>query len=71
MPNYDLKCTECNEEFKTRASMKEKTEKNIVCPVCGSRELETVFTAPPAYVKNIKAMECPSGSSCAGCPRAV
>lgn len=72
MPNYDLKCVSCEAEFKQRASMTEKSEKLIPCPECGSFELETLFKAPPAYVKGVKAAECPnrsSGSSaCARCP---
>ena len=71
MPNYDLRCPDCNIEFKIYASMADKSEKRIPCPECGSFELETVFKAPPAYVKGGKA-ECPNsrGAACGGCPMA-
>ena len=72
MPNYDLCCQSCKGEYKIRASMTEKAEKRISCPDCGSVELETVFKAPPAYVKgSMPAVSCPQMGSCgARCPHA-
>jgi len=71
MPNYDLHCPNCNREYNIRASIKEKSEKLIPCPDCGSFELETVFKAAPAYVKGAgKVVSCPQQSSCgSSCPR--
>jgi putative FmdB family regulatory protein len=70
MPNYDLRCVKCNQDYNIRASMAEKAEKRIPCPDCGSFELETIFKAPPAYVKNSGAAQCPQRSSCGGCRHA-
>ena len=65
MPFYDLRCMDCEEEFNISASMKEKSEKLIECPLCNSRELVTVFKAPPAVVKGGKdATPCPNASGC-------
>ena len=64
MPNYNLRCTDCSSENTIRASMKEKAEKQIFCPECGSVELETVFSAAPAYVKGTKEFSCPNSRSC-------
>jgi len=44
--------------------MKEKSEKTIVCPDCGSTALETIFKAPPAVVKGAAPDACPNSSSC-------
>ena len=71
MPNYDLHCMDCNTEHNIRASMKEKSEKQIACPDCGSHELETVFRTAPAVVKGMSSAPCPQRSSCgASCPHA-
>jgi len=71
MPNYDLRCLECHTEHNVRASMKEKAEKQIVCPDCGSFELETIFKAAPAFVKSTSASPCPQRKTCgAACPHA-
>lgn len=64
MPNYDLRCVKCNGEYNIRASIAEKSEKRILCPDCGSLELETVFKTPPAYVKNAGSAQCSQRSSC-------
>ena len=73
MPNYDLRCMDCNTEHNIRASMKEKSEKQIACPDCGSFDLETVFKTAPAFVKGMSksASPCPQRSTCgASCPHA-
>ena len=71
MPNYDLRCMDCSTEHNIRASMKEKSEKQIACPDCGSFELETVFRTAPAFVKGMSASPCPQRSTCgASCPHA-
>ena len=68
MPFYDLHCTECDNEFNILASMKEKSDKTIPCPECGSFELETVFNSAPAYIKSAKSESCPNRHVCgAGC----
>ena len=64
MPFYDLRCTACEREYNISASMAEKSEKQIPCPDCGSFELETVFKAPPAFVKNKPAPGCPNRNTC-------
>jgi len=71
MPNYDLYCPSCAQEYKIKATMTEKSEKNIPCPDCGSFELETIFKAPPAYVKGFGPTSCPNRAGCGtSCPRA-
>lgn len=68
MPFYDLKCTNCGEEFNTMASMSQREKKQIKCPKCGCTELEPVFT-------NINIIQsrktdpptCPNLSRCGGC----
>ena len=70
MPFYDLRCRTCSSEFNIPAAVKDKMEKNIPCPECGSRDLETVYKGAPAYIKNT-APECPNRSACGGsCPHA-
>ena len=64
MPFYDLHCPECDKEFNIYASMADKSEKRIQCPVCGSYDLETVFKGSPAYIKSRKAPECPNSHVC-------
>ena len=66
MPFYDLQCTVCKGEYNISASMKEKSDKTIACPDCGSFELETVFKAPPAVVKGLGLSQnsCPNSQSC-------
>jgi len=68
---YDLRCTACNTEHNIAASMAEKAEKRIPCPDCGSFELETVFKAPPAFVKGSNMQSCPNQRTCgSACGRA-
>jgi len=70
MPFYDLRCPECDKEFNILASVKQKTEKTIPYPECGSTNLETVYKGAPAYIKNTKERECPNSKICGtGCPR--
>lgn len=64
MPNYDLRCDECKNEFIARASISEKTEKQIACPACGSHELSAVFKSVNYQVKNKAAAECPNRQVC-------
>ena len=67
MPFYDLHCTDCNTEHNISASMREKSEKLIACPSCGSFDLETIFRAPPAVVRRTPDLpSCPSAGACGG-----
>jgi putative FmdB family regulatory protein len=72
MPFYDLHCSECEKEFNILASIKDKSEKRIPCPKCGSLDLKTVYKGAPAYIKNIKTPECPNFNTCgaSGCRHA-
>ena len=71
MPFYDLSCVKCEKEFNISASIKEKMEKQIPCPNCGSFDLETVFKSAPAYIKGLKQAGCPNQGVCgSGCGRA-
>lgn len=70
MPFYDLRCTRCEREFNLRASMREKSEKTIPCPHCGSVELETVYKSAPNVIGKA-APECPHSHICgSGCQHA-
>jgi len=70
MPYYDLYCQQCEKEYVVEATIKEKAAKKISCPECGSRDMQTLFKAPPAFIK--KAAECPNRQSCGvtGCRHA-
>ena len=71
MPNYDLRCLKCSGEYNIRASIAEKSEKRILCPDCGSHDLESIFKTAPAYVKGASVTKCPQRKSCgASCPHA-
>ena len=71
MPYYDLNCDKCEKEFNLSASMTDKSLRRIPCPECGSRELRTLFKAPPAFLKSKAAAECPNSHICgAGCRHA-
>lgn len=43
MPNYDMKCKSCNNEFTVMASIKAKEEGEIACPKCGGNDVFQVF----------------------------
>lgn len=65
MPFYDLKCTNCGNTFNIMAKMKEKEDKLIICPQCGSNELESIFTNINIITKKTGSAE--SGGCGAGC----
>jgi putative FmdB family regulatory protein len=54
MAVYEFKCKKCGKVFEVTCHMDER-EKKAVCPGCGSRKVETVFTPsfasppPPKY----------------------
>ena len=71
MPFYDLRCESCDTEHSILASIKEKSEKQITCPGCGSFELQSLFKRAPVInglTKSVSSSKggC-SGRSCAGC----
>ena len=71
MPFYDLYCAECDKEFNIMASMADKIARLIPCPECGSLDMETVYSAAPAYIKSggDNAPVCPNSHACgARCP---
>jgi len=71
MPFYDLRCLDCDTESNVRASIEDKTARRIPCPKCNSLNMETVFSAAPAYIKSRgdSMPSCPSGNTCgnSGC----
>ena len=69
MPFYDLYCSNCDKEHNIRATMADKTNRQIPCPDCGSTALETIYNAAPAYIKSATQPSCPSSSVCgnSGC----
>lgn len=72
MAFYDLHCTECGKDsFDVQASVEDKTEKRILCPECGSNQLEKIYSPVNIHVKSGAPAECPNSRVCgAGCPRA-
>lgn len=43
MPFYELRCKACSHEFTLRASISARSNKEIICPSCGSSELEGIY----------------------------
>jgi putative regulatory protein, FmdB family len=71
MPFYDLKCKQCDTEHNIMASMRDKEEKLIPCPVCGSTDMETVYKGAPFVLKGLSdpVAACPHQHICgAACP---
>ena len=68
MPLYTLLCRECGNRFEQMASMKEKEERRIACPACGSQDCVTDYQAGSAHVqlKRESGQGCPHAGSC-GC----
>ena len=66
MPFYDLYCEKCETESNIKATMTEKTEGRIPCPVCGSKKMKTVYRSAPAYIKSSgdTTQACPGSMSC-------
>jgi len=69
VPFYDLKC-KCGHEFNIKASISDRENRRITCPVCGSNELEPVFKSVN-IIKSRKDRppECPNINRCGGCCR--
>ncbi|MEZ0536559.1 zinc ribbon domain-containing protein [Caldicellulosiruptoraceae bacterium PP1] len=64
MPYYDLRCSNCGNEFNIKASIKERENNEIKCPECGETKLEAVFKS----VNIISSRSSDSSSSCSsGC----
>ena len=73
MPYYEVRCTQCQTEFNVKATIQERTDNNIRCPSCDSRELETIYRK--VNVLRFKDKDCdvcpspgalPGGSCCSG-----
>lgn len=70
MPYYDLRCKECGRMFSIKASISQRSEKEIPCPECGGTELDAVYSASPNVLirKNAEpAPQCPNAARCGGC----
>ena len=70
MPFYKLICTACGKAFESRATIAQRTEKTISCPACGSRDVETDYTAGSAAVvasHTAAPAGCPHGGDCCAC----
>ena len=66
MPYYDLKCDKCGNEFNKKASMAEKENKKILCPECGSNDLNSIFKNINIVKSTKSAPACPTGGCCGG-----
>ena len=64
MPYYDLYCPACDTEHNVSATMSDRRANRIICPSCGSKDMQTVFKAPPAFIKGAKQYECPNSRAC-------
>lgn len=63
MPYYDLICDACGKSCTIKASIQERTEKSLTCPVCGSTELSTVYrTVNVLRFRNKDCDICPGGA---------
>jgi putative FmdB family regulatory protein len=69
MPFYDLKCSNCGEEFNIKASMSDREHKRIHCPKCGDNRLEAVFSNVNIIRSRGEsdAPACPNAHICGGC----
>ncbi|MBN1424846.1 zinc ribbon domain-containing protein [Candidatus Fermentibacteria bacterium] len=45
MPTYDFHCSSCGKDFSTILSIAARGEDAIVCPACGSKNVEQQFTS--------------------------
>jgi len=71
MAYYDLHCTACGEDhFDVQATVQEKTQKLILCPGCGSNQLEKIYSPVSIHVKSTAGdAACPNSGYCgASCP---
>lgn len=68
MPFYRLICRDCGETFDKHTSIKERSEKRISCPKCGSIQLENDYSAGSANIRKGDADKavCPHSDAC-GC----
>jgi len=63
MPTYNFSCSECKKKFEIDLSLKEKEDKKITCPNCGSKKIKQGFES---FFSN--GSSCGGGcSSCPGC----
>ena len=44
MPMYDYKCLDCGKESLIVVTLKEHAAGGIVCPACGSKNLQQLFS---------------------------
>lgn len=76
MPFYKLICRGCGHIFEKQASIAQREQRRITCPVCGGTSVENDYTAGSASV-HLKA-DCPhrqgaapacaaGGCGCGGC----
>lgn len=45
MPTYEFLCLKCQKEFTVTMTIRERGEKQPACPICGSTELEPMFSS--------------------------
>lgn len=62
MPDYEFECKDCGKTSTITASIREK-ERGLVCPHCGSVNIEQVFTGFNVLGRKTE-------SSCDSCPAA-
>ena len=69
MPFYDLRCKSCGKEFSIKASIAQRSQKEIPCPQCGGRELDPVYRSSPNVIlsKSDQPAACPNAARCGGC----
>ncbi|MFQ5916981.1 MAG: FmdB family zinc ribbon protein [Candidatus Binatia bacterium] len=52
MPLYEFHCKKCNKTFGITLSIKEREERKIACPSCGSKKAEPLLA--PFFAKTSK-----------------
>ncbi|MBH0206412.1 MAG: zinc ribbon domain-containing protein [Nitrospira sp.] len=45
MPMYDYKCLDCGKESLIVVTLKEHERGEVVCPACGSKKLQQLFSS--------------------------
>ncbi|MCL1976168.1 MAG: zinc ribbon domain-containing protein [Firmicutes bacterium] len=64
MPNYDLRCLICHQEFNIDATVTKRQTGQIPCPSCGGYELAPVFKSTHFTIKNSADTVCPNSHIC-------
>ncbi len=68
MPVYEFCCINCNKKFEDLI-LKSSELSEVVCPKCGSKDIERLFSVFGFCTKGSNGETSGAGSSCSGCQR--